>query len=376
MNELFKNNKSKEEKLEYVKKALIITGGLIIVGFLLAHMTSSFEGIRDDQYQQYPALLDALISDRKSLLFTDSLRSIALILISAAVIYQFLKDKIKKPVVLGVLLALVLFDLVSVNINYVNTENFVSSRLINKPFVPNKADLEILKDKGEYRVANFSGNFMNENRTSFFHKSVGGYHAAKLKRYQELVEYQVAKNNMEVFNMLNTKYFILGEDKYELNKEANGNVWFVNKLRLVNSADEEIMNLSNLKTKREAIVRKDKYNGKAQFEVDSLATISLIKNDLNKLEYKSSTQKEQFAVFSEIYYKNGWNACVDGELVPHYQVNYVLRGMNIPAGDHKIEFKFEPTIVKQGAQLALYFYVLLILVPIGLFVLKKKNLLT
>ncbi|CAL2093622.1 YfhO family protein [Tenacibaculum sp. 190524A05c] len=376
LNELFKDNRTKEEKLEYLKKALIITGGLIIGGFLLAHMTSSFEGIRDDQYQQYPALLDALISDRKSMLFTDSIRSIVLILISAGVIYQFLKNKFKKTIVLGVMLALVLFDLVSVNINYVNTENFVSSRLINKPFTPSKADLEILKDKGEYRVVNFSGNFMNENRTSFFHKSFGGYHAAKLKRYQELIDYQVAKNNMEIFNMLNAKYFILGSDKYEVNKDANGNVWFINKLRLVDSANEEIMNLTDLKTKEEAVIRKDKYSGNSEFVTDSLATISLVKNKLNELEYKSSSSKEQFAVFSEIYYQNGWNAYIDGKPVPHYQVNYVLRGMNVPAGNHKIEFKFEPTVVKQGAQLALYFYVLLILVPIGLYVLDKKKLLS
>lgn len=375
LNEFFKNNKTKEEKLEYVKKALMITGGLIIVGFFLAHMTSSFEGIRDDQYQQYPALLDALISDRKSMLLNDSVRSIILILIAAGALYQFLKDKFKKTFVFGLLLSLVVFDLISVNINYVNTENFVSSRLINRPFSPSKADLEILKDKGEYRVVNFSGNFMNENRTSYFHNSVGGYHAAKLKRYQELVDYQVAKNNMEIFNMLNTKYFILSGDKYELNKEANGNVWFVNKLRLVDSANEEIMNLTNLKTKEEAVIRKDKYKGSSKFSVDSLATIKLVTNNLNSLKYKSSSKEDQFAVFSEIYYGKGWNAYIDGEPVPHYQVNYVLRGMNIPAGDHKVEFKFEPTIVKQGATLAMYFYLLFILVPIGLYVLEKKKLL-
>ena len=376
LSELFKSRKSNEEKFESLKKSFIITTGLIVVGFLLAHMTSSFEGIRDNQYQQYPALLDALISDRKSMLFYDSLRSIVLILLTAGLVYQFLKDKLKKQVVYGGILALVLFDLISVNINYVNKENFVSSRLIEKPFTPNKVDLEILKDTSYYRVANFTGNFMNENRTSFFHRSVGGYHAAKLKRYQELIDYQVAKNNMEVFNMLNAKYFIVGEDKFEVNKEANGNAWFVSSLIPVTSADEEIIMLTNLDTKKDAVIREDKYTGTTKFTSDSLATISLVKHDLNDLKYVSNATKDQFAVFSEIYYGNGWNAYLDGKLVPHYQVNYVLRGMQVPAGKHTIEFKFEPTVVAKGGRLSLYFYLLLVLVPFILVFLKKKNLLT
>ena len=376
LSELFKSRKSNEEKFESLKKSFIITTGLIVVGFLLAHMTSSFEGIRDNQYQQYPALLDALISDRKSMLFYDSLRSIVLILLTAGLVYQFLKDKLKKQVVYGGVLALVLFDLISVNINYVNKENFVSSRLIEKPFTPNKVDLEILKDTSYYRVANFTGNFMNENRTSFFHRSVGGYHAAKLKRYQELIDYQVAKNNMEVFNMLNAKYFIVGEDKFEVNKEANGNAWFVSSLIPVTSANEEIIMLTNLDTKKEAVIRGDKYTGTTKFASDSLATISLVKHDLNDLKYFSNATKDQFAVFSEIYYGNGWNAYLDGKLVPHYQVNYVLRGMQVPAGKHTIEFKFEPTVVAKGGRLSLYFYLLLVLVPFILVFLKKKNLLT
>ncbi|TCP27001.1 membrane protein YfhO [Tenacibaculum skagerrakense] len=376
LSELFKSRKSNEEKFESLKKSFIITTGLIVVGFLLAHMTSSFEGIRDNQYQQYPALLDALISDRKSMLFYDSLRSIVLILLTAGLVYQFLKYKLKKQVVYGGVLALVLFDLISVNINYVNKENFVSSRLIEKPFTPNKVDLEILKDTSYYRVANFTGNFMNENRTSFFHRSVGGYHAAKLKRYQELIDYQVAKNNMEVFNMLNAKYFIVGEDKFEVNKEANGNAWFVSSLIPVTSANEEIIMLTNLDTKKEAVIRGDKYTGTTKFASDSLATISLVKRDLNDLKYLSNATKNQFAVFSEIYYGNGWNAYLDGKLVPHYQVNYVLRGMQVPAGKHTIEFKFEPTVVAKGGRLSLYFYLLLVLVPFILVFLKKKNLLT
>ena len=376
LSELFKSRKSNEEKFESLKKSFIITTGLIVVGFLLAHMTSSFEGIRDNQYQQYPALLDALISDRKSMLFYDSLRSIVLILLTAGLVYQFLKDKLKKQVVYGGILALVLFDLISVNINYVNKENFVSSRLIEKPFTPNKVDLEILKDTSYYRVANFTGNFMNENRTSFFHRSVGGYHAAKLKRYQELIDYQVAKNNMEVFNMLNAKYFIVGEDKFEVNKEANGNAWFVSSLIPVTSANEEIIMLTNLDTKKDAVIRGDKYTGTTKFTSDSLATISLVKHDLNDLKYVSNATKDQFAVFSEIYYGNGWNAYLDGKLVPHYQVNYVLRGMQVPAGKHTVEFKFEPTVVAKGGRLSLYFYLLLVLVPFILVFLKKKNLLT
>ncbi|CAM1349284.1 YfhO family protein [Tenacibaculum halocynthiae] len=376
LKEFFSPKVSSEEKKEALKKALYLIGGLLLVFTVFGSSLFAFEGIRDAQYQQLPELIDALKSDRKSMLFMDGIRSLILVTLSAGLLWFLLKNKLKEtPVIIG-LTVLILFDLISVDINYVNKEDFTTKRKVIKPFVASKANNEILKDKSYYRVANFATNPMMDGRTSYFHNSIGGYHAAKMKRYQELFDYQIAKNNMEVLNMLNTKYFIAGEDKFQENPEANGNAWFVNNIKLVNSADEEIKALDNLKTNEVAVLRKSSLeNSKINFpkEKDSTATIALIKNAITELVYKSTTRKEQFAVFSEIYYKDGWNAYIDGELVPHYRVNYVLRGMLVPKGNHTIEFKFQPKVIKTGSTIALLSYVLLLLVPIGWFFLNRKK---
>ncbi|RBW61287.1 hypothetical protein DS884_02975 [Tenacibaculum sp. E3R01] len=376
LKEFFSSKVSSEEKKEALKKALYVIGGLLLVFTVFGSSLFAFEGIRDAQYQQLPELIDALKSDRKSMLFMDGIRSLILVTLSAGLLWFLLKNKLKEiPVIIG-LTVLILFDLISVDINYVNKEDFTTKRKVIKPFVASKANNEILKDKSYYRVANFATNPMMDGRTSYFHNSIGGYHAAKMKRYQELFDYQIAKNNMEVLNMLNTKYFIAGEDKFQENPEANGNAWFVNNIKLVNSADEEIKALDNLKTNEVAVLRKSSLeNSKINFpqEKDSTATIALIKNAITELVYKSTTRKEQFAVFSEIYYKDGWNAYIDGELVPHYRVNYVLRGMLVPKGNHTIEFKFEPKVIKTGSTIALLSYVLLLLVSIGWFFLNRKK---
>ncbi|WP_075343086.1 YfhO family protein [Tenacibaculum agarivorans] len=362
-----------EEKQKLLVKALSYTGGVIIVGFCFAHLSSTFEGLRDDQYRELPALVEALIADRKAMLFWDSIRSLILILLSGGVLWLFIKSKLKLVPVLFITGGLILFDLLSVDLKYVNSDDFTLARNVEKPFIANEADKEILKDKSHYRVANFTTNLMNEARTSYFHKSVGGYHAAKMMRYQELFEYQIANNNFEMLNMLNTKYFIAGETDVKANNEANGNAWFVNKLKLVTSANEEMKALDSVNTKEVAIIRSDKYNGPKDFSVDSLATIQLEKYDVNRLEYKSKTESNQFAVFSEIFYGDGWNAYIDGKLNPHYQVNYVLRGMEIPEGEHTIEFKFEPKVINTGSNLSLLFFVLLIVIPgIWLFIERKK----
>jgi hypothetical protein len=220
---------------------------------------------------------------------------------------------------------------------------------------------------------------MQDGATSYFHQSIGGYHAAKMGRYQELFDYQIAANNLETLDMLNTKYFIIADDNNELqaqqNPDANGNAWFVEHLNLVNSANEEMKALDSLNTKTTAVLDKSKLleNSNFIFEKDLTASIKLIKYDVTELIYQSKSTKEQFAVFSEIYYKDGWNAYVDGKLTPHFRVNYVLRGMKIPAGDHKIEFKFEPKVIQQGGLISLFSYIILILVSSVGFVYSKKK---
>ncbi|CAM1345713.1 YfhO family protein [Tenacibaculum amylolyticum] len=375
LKEFFSNTTiTTEDKLEALKKAVLTTGGLVLVGFIFVHMSSDFIGIRDGQYEQVPSLLDALISDRKSMLLMDSIRSIVLIGLSGGVLWLFLQNKIKQVPVLAGLTVLILFDLISVDTKYVNKEDFTTARKVQKPFVANKADNQILKDTSYYRVANFTANLMNEGRTSYFHKSIGGYHAAKMMRYQELFEYQMAKNNIEILNMLNVKYFILSDTEVKENTGANGNVWYVEQLKSVDSANEEIKELDSLHTKTTAIIRKGVFDGSKTYAKDSTATIALRKYDTNYLVYDSNAIKEQFAVFSEIYYKDGWNAYIDGELKPYYQVDYVLRGMPIPAGKHVIEFKFEPKVIQRGSLLSLLFTIALFGIPLVWAFIKRKEL--
>ena len=377
LKEFFSKEVSSDEKTNALKKAVYILGGILVFFILFGSSLFAFEGFRDTNYQQVPGLIEALISDRKSMLFNDSLRSLVLILFSASILWFFLRNKVNQTKAIAGFAIIILFDLVSVNLNYVNNDSFERARNIEKPFQLNDIDKQILKDKSYYRVANFAASPLQDGRTSYFHNSIGGYHAAKMGRYQELFDYQIAKNNMQVLNMLNTKYFIIqdqeGATRAQINPEANGAVWFVKSLKLVNSADEEIMALDSLNTKNEAVIDISKLDVKNSFEKDSLATIKLTNYDVTTLSYESSSTKKQFAVFSEIYYKDGWNAYVDGKLTPHYRVNYVLRGMEIPAGNHSIEFKFEPTTIKNGNTITLTSYFLLLVIPIGWFFHEKKK---
>ena len=377
--EFFSTKTSNEEKQTALKKAFYVTGGLVVVGLFYAISTSTFEGLRDGNYAQYEGLLDAVKADRESMLYADSLRSILLIGLSFGILWLFLKQKLNQTKAIIGFAVLILFDLVQVNLRYVNQDDFKSARKIDKPFVASAADIEIQKDKSHYRVANFTGDPFQDGRTSYFHKSIGGYHAAKMGRYQDLIEFQFAKQNMEVFNMLNVKYFIIpgkdGEVQAQQNPTANGNVWFVDNVKLVTSADEEITALDSLQTKSEVTFDTTKLKGTIDFGIqpDSLATIKLTEYSLNALKYESSSTGKQFAVFSEIYYGEGWNAYINGELKPHFRVNYVLRGMSVPAGNHTIEFKFEPKVIQTGSTISLISYALLLLIPIGWFFVEKKK---
>ena len=371
---------SKKEKLEAIKKAFYVTSGLILIGLFYAISFSTFEGLRDANYSQYEGLLDAVISDRKSLLYNDSFRSLVLISVSFSILWLFLKQQINKIKVIIVFTLLILFDLVQVNLRYVNEDDFKQARKIDKPFTASNADLQILKDKTHYRVANFSGDPFQDGRTSYFHKSIGGYHAAKMGRYQDLIEFQLGKQNMQIFNMLNVKYFIIpddnGKEEAQQNPNANGNAWFVNEIKYVQTANEEIKALDSLNTKKIAILKDLNSYGfedSKKYNIDSLATIKLTKYSLNALSYESFSNQNEFAVFSEIYYKDGWNAYIDGELKPHLNVNYVLRGLEIPAGNHQIEFKFEPKVIQTGSTISLMSYVLLFLIPLGWFLYNKKK---
>ena len=379
LRDLFSKEINNVKKRKVLEKAVFTFGGVIVLGFLLAHVFSTFEGIRDNNYKDLVGLIDAVIADRKAMLLSDTIRSLVLVILTGGILWLFLKDKLKKNLVIVGLGVLVLFDLISVDKRYVNQEDFTNSRRVDKPFVASNVDKQILQDTTHFRVGNFVGNPMQDGTTSYFHQSIGGYHAAKMGRYSELFEYQIAKNNMQVLNMLNTKYLIVadnkGEKQAQLNPYANGNAWFVNEIKLVDSANKEMMALDSLQTKFEAVIdnRQLDQTINLTFDKDSTATISLKKYDVTELTYESKTNRKQFAVFSEIFYKDGWNAYVDGQLTPHYRVNYVLRGMIVPEGNHTITFKFEPKVIQKGGLISLISYIILILVSAGWLLYDEKK---
>jgi len=380
LKEWFSKKISSEVKFDALKKSIYIVGGLALIFTLFGTSLFTFEGLRDESYDNLlTGLLDAIIADRKAVFFSDSLRTLIFVVLSGGVLWLVLKEKIKQNVAIIALAVLILVDLISVDKRYVNNEDFLNAREIDKPFVASEIDKEILKDTSHYRVANFAVDPMNDGSTSYFHNSIGGYHAAKLGRYQELFDFQISKNNIEVLNMLNTKYFIFEDGNQRLtaqqNQSNNGNAWFVNSIKIAKNANEEITSLDSLKTKNEAVIdaKLISDNFVTEYANDSTAIIELIKYKDNELTYEVNSSSNRFTVFSEIYYKDGWNAYIDGNLTPHLRVNYVLRGMEIPKGKHTVEFKFEPTIIKKGNTIALLSYAFLLILPIEWLFIEKKN---
>jgi hypothetical protein len=313
----------------------------------------------------------------------DAFRSFALIAAACALIWFFYNKKIKDFVFIGVLGLLVVGDLWQVDKRYLNDSDFEKKK-VTVLFEKSAADEEILKDPDtNYRVYNNTTDFDKDAITSYYHKTIGGYHGAKMRRFQELIEWQLAKNNMECYNMLNVKYIILGDSTGQKfvnrNYAANGNAWFVSNTKMVADADEEIKALTGFSSKQTAVIDKRFEGELANFKMnfDSLAFIKFLSYAPNKLVYESNSKAAQLAVFSEVYYDKGWNAYVDGELVPHFRANYVLRAMIVPEGKHTITFKFEPATVKKGETIALAssatLYIGLLVLLAFYFIKKNKN---
>ncbi|MFD1015264.1 YfhO family protein [Winogradskyella rapida] len=369
LSEVFKAGLEKEEKLRALAFSVGITAGLAVIFLVFKSALFDFEGLRDDQYiSAYgPAFIEAIIEDRKALMTSDTIRTLILVLLSAGTIFMFLKQKLSEQLLVVVFAVLILFDLVSVDRQYVNNDNFVSALKVDKPYRANTADKEILKDKGHYRVMDLSteGQRMPA-KAAYFHNSLLGYSAVKLGRVNELLDFYVYKNNMNVLNMLNAKYIIAEEQNTVFpytNSDANGNAWFVSNLKTVDNANEELLALENLNTKTTAVIQKtmaSDFNLKSNYALDSTATIQLKEFQPNYLKYNTSNSNDGVAVFSEIYYKEGWNAYLDGTLVPHFRVNYVLRALTLPKGEHTLEFKFEPQVVKTGSYIALSSSIILV----------------
>ena len=372
LTQLFNSIVRKEEKLNALKWTSIILGGITLIILAFKNTLFNFESPYDTMFieQMGVDFVKAIREDRATLLSEDTLRTLILIALVAVLIFGYIKEKINEKLVVAGLVILVLFDLVGVDKRYVNDDNFVSKYLIDQPFQPNSADQEILKDKGNYRVLDLSGSPLNSARASFFHNSIGGYHGAKPKRMQDLFEFHVYEGNQAVLNMLNVKYNIIkneGNLFAQRNPYANGNAWFVDSIQETRTDNEVILYLSFLNTKEKALITPEFTSNLKQhtFKKDSTATINLKSYQPNELIYESKSSQDAFAVFSEIYYENGWKAYIDEKEVDILRVNYTLRGLEIPSGTHEIVFRFEPKIIKTGSTIVLASSILLMLLILG-----------
>lgn len=380
----------KAAQWDSLKKAGGISLGLLLI-LLLGKGMFSFSSPNDASMIEYlnylvqnksfgHEFMEALRSDRAKMYSADVVRSLVLVALSALILFGFNKEKLTQNITIILIGVLMVGDLFLVDKNYVNKDSFVDSRLMNEPFQETPIDKLIDEDQSVYRVFEKAG-AMSNARTSYFHHSIGGYSAVKPKKIQELYDYQIVKNNQEVLNMLNVKYIIDTDEEGKqvplLNENAYGNAWFVNEVVDVLSADEEMKALESL-GRNTAVLNKQNFNIDISnsFVTDSLSSIKLVEYKPNYLKYQSQNQNDGLAVFSEIYYPNGWVATIDGNETEIFEVNYTLRGLQVPKGNHTIEFRFEPQVVKTGSRIALASsLVMILLIAGGVFygVRKREN---
>ena len=354
LKEILSEKIGKKELIKSLKFALGITGGLCVLFAFVGPSLFNFTSNGDAQLPNF--MVSALEADRASLLRSDALRSLFFILLTGLSIYLFHTKKIKMFAFATVLAVLVLADMLPVNKRYLNADDFVKARKMEQPFKKTLVDAQILEDKElNFRVYNLAERLDAGARTSYFHNNIAGYHGAKLKRYQELMDLQLSKANASVVNMLNTKYIIRKGPSGDLiasqNPSRYGPAWLVKEVEVVANADEEMNLLSTFDLSNKALV--DQRFGLSSTSYSATGSILLSSYEPNHLVYDVNVDEVSFAVFSEIFYDKGWNAYINGELNAHYRVNYVLRGMNLPKGEYQVEFKFEPQSVAIGSSISL-----------------------
>lgn len=389
LKEIFQANHPKEKLLRSLYWSTSITAGVLLLFWLFPSLAGNFVSTQDVHLVgDYAFLQTTLPLDRKELLRSDALRSLLFVLLSAGVLFFYLKDRCKQPIAIGLLAVLMLFDLLPIDKRYLNDNNFEVQRP-KQLIKPSLADEYILKDKSNYRVLDATVNIFNDAKPSYFHKNIGGYHAAKLRRYQELINMQLdaqinvllqglgqAKSqddtmlllaNSNILNMLNMKYLIYSPEAQPIeNPFANDNVWLVGKINIAKDANDEMMMLKTLDTKNELVVDKTMASIlPSVIQTDSAAQIKLTSYAPNHLKYHFSGATQQVAVFSEIYYEDGWKAFINGKEVPYTRVNYLLRAMPLEAGTYDIEFVFVPTSYQLGNTLSLWSSVLFLLAVVG-----------
>jgi hypothetical protein len=365
------NQLIKEDNKERLIKSLFYTiaglGGLLLLIAVMGPSFIDFSGQGDDQYKQ---IIEPLLATRESVLRSSAFKSLFFVLITGAIIYFYLKNKLSSSVMLSVVGLLGVLDLFDVGNDYLDKTSFVTKSAYKNNFEPRPVDTQILQDKDlSYRVYDATINTYNSASTSYFHKTIGGYSPAKLQRAQDLIERQISKGNQKVLDMMNTRYFIIpGQDQKPMvqrNPGAMGNGWFVQNAKVVENANAEIDSLTNFNPRSTAIIHKEfesYVNGIAPS--DSSSSIKMTSYDPDALEYDVVSGKDnQLALFSEVWYgpNKGWQAYIDGKPVDHIRANYILRALKMPAGNHKVKFEFKPNSFYTGEKISLISSLIIIL---------------
>ncbi|OYU79583.1 MAG: hypothetical protein CFE23_13435 [Flavobacterium sp. BFFFF1] len=371
----------KDRQWKSLKNSAIVTLGILLL-LIVSKSVFKFTSINDEGID--PAFVDALIEDRKALYSSDLWRSILLVLAAALVLWMVMKERVSTMIGVVIVGVLMVGDLFLVDKKYVNSEKFVDKYKVDVPFEPSQADQEILKDTGNYRVYDIQGRM--QAKASYFHKSIGGYSAVRPRRLDEVIDYQIdtklknlaeiidpetlsLKSNIPALDILNVKYLVVPTRDGELpvtNPFAGGAGWFVSSVKTVASADDEMKNLSGDLRNTAIVNSKDfpQFKNKP-FAKDSTASVTLEVSKSNYLKYKTQNAGVGLAVFSEIYYPKGWNAYIDNKKTDHIRADYVLRALEIPAGTHTVEFKFEPQVVKTGSMISLGSSLVMLLLLVG-----------
>lgn len=367
-------------------KAFFGSFGISIFFCLLGMMAPSVFGsgisqMEADMFAEYAAqgydlspLYASLQEARMAMVSADALRSFVFLVIGAALFWLYFKNILKKEALCGALLVVVLIDMYPVDKRYLNTKSFsMKPAMAQQTIEPRPVDLQILQDTAmNYRVMDLSR--FGDAMPSYFHKCIGGYHAAKLTRYQDLIDRQISKNNVEVLNMLNAKYLVVDDATAHINPEALGNGWFVDKVTYVKGAQAEMAVLDTLHTAVGAVADESFRSvlGEAKAVMPGDTIIETVYKP-NELHYKTISRNGGLAVFSEIYFPWGWTATVDGKEVPVGRVNYVLRALQLPAGEHTVVFRFDPQSVHATETVAYASVALIYLALIGAFLLLGKG---
>ncbi|MBL0912886.1 MAG: YfhO family protein [Bacteroidia bacterium] len=375
--ENLKKDPEKEGKRFFIIAGIL--GGICLLIALAPALFFSFQNEQVDESiksmiggEQW--LLDAIQSDRASLARMDALRSFVLIALSAGMVFLLNRNILKPQIFTAVLALLVVFDMIGVDARYMAPGDFKPRKTLTAS--ASQADRLIMQDPDiHYRVFDVTRGPFADAMPSLFHKSIGGYHAAKIRRYQDVIERHISKNNMAVLDMLNAKYIIVSGETPDAppqvmpNPDALGNAWFVSNFKWAPTPDDEINGLTGLNPRTTAVIsEKDKaYLSDVQTTPDSTATIKLVSYHPDRMKYESMSNAQRLAVFSEIYYNSGkgWEAYIDGQKTDHIRVNYILRALKVPAGKHNIEFVFEPKSFREGSRISLMSSILVLTLALG-----------